>query len=212
LLPQGLVYHRAMRGLEILLIPVLVWPSLASAQEGTVSDTAQAGAAVERLSPAQLRSDQLDALFARLYTSEGDEGSRIIEKKIWDMWMMSDSPTAEALLQQGARAMNEGAPREALSILNRLVGTYPEFPEAWNKRATLYYLMKRDDEALLDIQRVLDLEPRHFGALSGRGLIYQRQKKYGLALESLRQALKINPGMEAVKAAVKDLERLEQGI
>jgi len=108
--------------------------------------------------------------------------------------------------------MNDGAPKESLSILNRLVGTYPNFPEAWSRRATLYYLMKRDTEALLDIQRVLDLEPRHFAALAGRGLIYQRQKKFTAARKAFEEALKLNPGLEAVKDAIKELERQERDI
>ena len=59
---------------------------------------------------------------------------------------------------------------------------------------------------------MLELEPRHFGALAGRGMIYQRAKKYTLALEAFREALRINPGMESVKQSIKDLEKIEQGI
>lgn len=162
--------------------------------------------------PAEVRAEQLDTLFARLTKSGSSEAARILEKRIWALWSTSDSPTAEALLQQATRAMNDGAPREALTILNRLVGTFPDFAEAWNRRATLFYLMKRDEEALLDIQRVLDIEPRHFGALAGRGLIYQRQKRYGEALESFEQALRLNPGLEAVKAAIQELRRTERDI
>ena len=168
--------------------------------------------AVDPRKPSEIRADQLDTLFARLTKSDNSAAAQAIEKKIWGLWTTSDSPTAEALLQQATRAMNEGAPKESLSILNRLIGTFPDFAEAWNRRATLYYMMKRDDEALLDIQRVLDLEPRHFGALAGRGLIYQRQKKYGEALEAFQQALRLNPGLEAVKGAVKELQRIERAI
>ncbi len=177
----------------------------------------RAGGTVEAVAPvpkkpAEARADQLDMLFARLYKSGGAEEAQPIERKIWTLWMASDSPTAEVLLAQAARAMDEGAPRQSLDILNRLIGSYPDFAEAWNKRATLYYLMKRDQDSLKDIDRVLDLEPRHFGALSGKGMILKRQKKYGAALEAFQEALTINPGMESVKASVKELERLEQGI
>jgi tetratricopeptide (TPR) repeat protein len=128
------------------------------------------------------------------------------------LWSSSDSATAEVLLQQASRAMKDGAPAESLKILDRLIGAYPDFAEAWNVRATLYYRMKRDDAALKDIEKVLDLEPRHFGALAGKGMILQRQKKYSAALEAFQQALAINPGLEAVKDSIKELERLEQGI
>jgi len=202
-----------MRSLAIIAVGVLVVAAPAAAKDSAqVEEGTTAAAATSRQKPAEIRADQLDALFARLYTSDGSDVSHAIEKKIWALWSTSDSPTAEALLQQATKAMDDGAPRESLSILNRLIGTYPDFAEAWNKRATLYFLMKRDEESLLDIQRVLDLEPRHFGALAGRGLIYQRQKKYSAAQDSFRQALKINPGMDSVKEALKDLQKLEQGI
>jgi tetratricopeptide (TPR) repeat protein len=116
------------------------------------------------------------------------------------------------LLQQATRAMNDGAPEPALAILNRLVGAQPDFAEAWNKRATLHFLMGNYEASLADIDKVLDLEPRHFGALSGRGMIYQRQKKYGAALAAFNDALAINPNMPSVKDAVQALEKLEQRI
>ena len=126
--------------------------------------------------------------------------------------MASDSPTAEILLRQATRAMNDGAPEPALAILNRLTGAYPDFAEAWNKRATLHFLMGNYDASLADIDKVLDLEPRHFGALSGRGMIHQRQKNYGAAISAFEEALAINPNMPSVKEAVKALEKIEQGI
>ncbi len=199
-----------MRGIRYGLILLAGLSLPATAQTNQVEAPAEAATAA--LSPAQKRADELDALFARLHQSDSDEAARALEKRIWALWTISDSPTAEALLQQATKAMNDGAPKESLSILNRLVGTYPNFPEAWNRRATLYYLMKRDTEALLDIQRVLDLEPRHFAALAGRGLIYQRQKKFTAARKAFEEALKLNPGLEAVKDAIKELERQERDI
>jgi Flp pilus assembly protein TadD len=73
-------------------------------------------------------------------------------------------------------------------------------------------MMKRDDQALMDIEKVLDLEPRHFGALAGKGVILERQKKYSAAREAYEQALAVNPTLEQVKDALKALDRLEQGI
>ena len=116
------------------------------------------------------------------------------------------------LLAQAQRAIEGGAPAEALSILDRLIGANPDFAEAWNKRATLYYMMKRDDQALADIAHVLDLEPRHFGALAGKGMILERQKKYSEARAAYEEALAVNPNLEQVKSALKELDRVEQGI
>jgi tetratricopeptide (TPR) repeat protein len=171
----------------------------------------QAAAPAEKpLKPAEMRAEQLDILFAHLHRP--GVSSDAVEQKILELWASSDSPTAEVLLQQSSRAIDDGAPAEALSILNTLVGAYPDFPEAWNKRATLYYMMKKDDLALKDIGHVLDLEPRHFGALAGKGMILERQKKYAAAREAYKDALAVNPTLEQVKDALKELDRKEQNI
>ena len=160
--------------------------------------------------PAEVRAEQLDVLFAEL--RKPGVQSDAVEEKIWALWSASDSPTAEVLLTQAQAAMDDGAPAEAMSILNRLIGANPGFAEAWNKRATLYYLMKKDDLALADIAHVLDLEPRHFGALAGKGVILARQKKFAAAREAYDEALAVNPTLDDVKAALKDIDKVEQGI
>jgi tetratricopeptide (TPR) repeat protein len=162
------------------------------------------------LKPAEKRAEQLDILFAHL--RRPGIPSTPVEQRIWALWASSDSPTAEVLLQQAARAIDDRAPAEALSILDRLVGAFPDYAEAWNKRATLYFMMKRDEQALKDLEKVLDLEPRHFGALAGRGVIFERQKKYSAARNAYKDALAVNPTLEQVKDALKALDRLEQGI
>ena len=199
-----------MRGLILIVSALVAFAVPVPAQEAAEPGDAPA-VEVAPKKPAEVRAEQLDTLLAKLYKSDGT-GAQGIEQKIWALWGASDSATAEVLLQQSGKAIDAGAPAEALSILDRLIGAYPDFAEAWNKRATLYYMMKRDDASLKDIEHVLDLEPRHFGALAGRGMIYQRQKKYSAALDSYRDALKINPGLEAVKDSIEQLERLEQGI
>ena len=160
--------------------------------------------------PAEMRADQLDTLFARL-RQPGIESSEV-ERQIWQLWGASDSPTATILLEQSTRAIDDGAPAEALAMLDRLIGAYPDFAEAWNKRATLYFMMKRYDASLADIAHTLDLEPRHFGALAGKGMILMRQKDYAGARAAYEEALAVNPNLEQVKEALKELDRLEQGI
>jgi tetratricopeptide (TPR) repeat protein len=187
-------------------LPDLPLPGAESAETAAEQPVAED----KPLKPAELREEQLDILFARLRSQPGDAES--IVQKIWSLWNASDSPTAEVLLQQAQRAINGRAPAEALSILDRLVGAYPDYAEAWNKRATLYYLMKRDEQALADIAKVLDLEPRHFGALAGKGMILTREKKYAAARQAYEEALAVNPTLEDVKAALKELDRVEQGI
>ena len=195
----------------ILALTAPAWAEVAPAVPPAEAPAVEAIPAEKPRKPAEMRAEQLDILFARLYASKGN-GTEGLVLKIWSLWSANDSPTAEVLLGQAARAMNEGAPAEALKILDRVIGANPDYAEAWNKRATLYFMMKRDEASLKDIDRVLDLEPRHFGALAGRGMIYQRQKKFGAALAAYREALSLNPGMEQVKESIKDLEKIEQGI
>lgn len=203
-----------MRGLPTLLA-VIALTSAALAEEAPAVEEAPPlpGAAApvqQQKSPAELRADQLDTLFAHLHR-KGMPSDKV-EERIWELWSASDSPTAEVLLAQSKRAIEDGAPAEALSILNRLIGANPDFAEAWNKRATLYFMMKKYDDALSDIAKVLDLEPRHFGALAGRGMILERQKKLSAAREAYEDALAANPTLEDVKAAIKEIDRVEQGI
>ncbi len=171
---------------------------------------ARAEPAPKPLKPAEVRAEQLDILFAHLHRS--GVSSEPVERKIWSLWAASDSPTAEVLLVQATRAISDGAPAEALSILDTLIGAEPDYAEAWNKRAMLYFMMKKDAVALKDIEKVLELEPRHFGALTGKAVIFQRQKKYSAARQAYEEALAVNPTLEQVKDALKALDRLEQAI
>ena len=104
------------------------------AQEA-VEATDAASVAVKKMSEAERRSESLDRLFARLHQARPDDDNQRIEQKIWELWSSSDSPTAEVLLHQASKAMDDGAPAESLKILDKLVDVYPDFPEAWNRRA-----------------------------------------------------------------------------
>ena len=191
--------------IALLLLPLASLPA-------QVQEAREPAGEVVRRSQAEVRAEALDSLFARLRKVSGEEEARIAERAIWQLWMSSDSPTAELLLKQATEAMNKAALEPSLAILDRLVAVHPDFAEAWNKRATLYFMMGRFDDSLADIDKVLDLEPRHFGALSGRGMIYRKEGKLSDALAAFRDALAVNPTMGSVKDAVKELEKLEQPI
>jgi len=167
---------------------------------------------VERKSPAELRSDTLDSLFARLRKVGSPQEAQMVETAIWEIWMRSDSPTAELLLGQSVKALRTGDEQASLSILDRLIKVHPEFTEAWNKRATVYFLIGRYDDSLADIQRVLDQEPRHFGALSGLGMIKREQGDLRAALAAFRDALAVNPQLQGAKQAVEELAADERAI
>jgi tetratricopeptide (TPR) repeat protein len=158
--------------------------------------------------PAAAASDTLDALFAKLRDpATGSEVLRI-EPQIWDLWMHGGSNAQNEMLAKATVSMNVGDGPGALKQLDALLVEAPGFAEAWNKRATLLFLMGRFDDSLADIVKVLELEPRHFGALSGRGMILMRQNKNAEALAAFKEALNINPKMVGAQLAVQQLEKL----
>jgi len=167
---------------------------------------------VDRKSPAEIRSDLLDSLFARLHKVGSSAEAQTVERAIWELWMRSDSPTAELLLTQAVKALGAGEEQASLSILDRLVAVHPEFAEAWNKRATVYFMIGRYNDSLSDINHVLELEPRHFGALSGLAMIKQQQGDKKAALAAFRDALAVNPQLEGARQAVEELAADEEDI
>lgn len=96
---------------------------------------------------------------------------------------------------------------DAVSIYTRVIAIDPDFAEGWNRRATIYYLMGEYDLSTQDVEKTLALEPRHFGALSGQGLIYLRQEKPARAVEYFRQALDVNPHMRNIRHNLESLEK-----
>lgn len=164
-----------------------------------------------QLSAAQQRDVQLDSLFGELRGSDA-ANAPAVASKIWDVWARPSSATAEVLLQEASTAMAASDYDTAQVVLTKLIAAYPDFAEAYNRRATLFFVTGKYDESLKDIDKVLELEPRHFGALAGRGMIYQKQQKWSQALAAFEEALKINPGMMDVKAAINSIEKLERDI
>ena len=166
--------------------------------------------AVPMPAPEQKKFDEiaqvLDRLFGQLHKADNEQSGKAIEQAIWQLWAQSGSPTADVLLQQATRAMSANSHPAALRILDTIVEIKPDFAEAWNKRATVYYLERDFKRSLADIEMVLDLEPRHFGALSGLGMIRREQGDNKGALKAFRRALVIHPHQPSAKRAVKELE------
>ena len=112
---------------------------------------------------------------------------------IWQIWIEFDDRAVELLMEDGMAAMARRDYRGALGKFDQIVHIAPDFAEGWNKRATVHYLIGNYGESLSDIEKTLALEPRHFGALSGRGLVYIELEEEVLALESFEAALKVHP-------------------
>jgi tetratricopeptide (TPR) repeat protein len=190
----------------IALLLLMASPVLGADGAADTASTAPA------LSQAQMREDLLDSLFARLRMAHSGREAKLAEDAIWKMWMSSDSPSAEAMLTQATKAMGAEQNDAALLILGNLVSLQPQFAEAWNKRATLYFTMHQYAQSLADIDKVLDLEPRHFGALAGLGMIKLQQGDLPGALSAYKRALSINPNMPGVKHAIEEIESQQRPI
>jgi tetratricopeptide (TPR) repeat protein len=161
---------------------------------------------------ADQRDDRLPALFKLLKTTDMPDQAQQAEVQIWSIWTRhGDDEKANFLMEQGMGLMGGGHLKEALGVFHKLVASNPEFAEAWNKRATVLYLMERLEESVTDIHETLKLEPNHFGALSGLGLIYLSVDELKGALKAFKAALEINPHMPGPKFRVKQLEEHLKG-
>jgi tetratricopeptide (TPR) repeat protein len=148
----------------------------------------------------------LDALFERLKVTGDATEARGIEAEIWRRWLDSGDAEVNRLMSWTIAAMNARAYALALQYLNTIVLTKPDFPEGWNKRATLYWLAGDYERSLADIERTLALEPRHWGALAGRGMILRDRGEYKQAVAAFRAALEIDPNLEDVRVGLRVLE------
>jgi tetratricopeptide (TPR) repeat protein len=152
------------------------------------------------------QAELLDGLLGRLRLASSDDEAKLLEHGVWELWSRSGSPTADLLVEQAMKASNAGQTVKAIAILTTVIDDNPTYAEAWNKRATVYYTIGDYDHSLADIAKVLELEPRHFGALAGQGMIYNAQGKSADAIRSLKRALAINPHLEAAQKALKEIE------
>jgi tetratricopeptide (TPR) repeat protein len=150
----------------------------------------------------------LDELFERLLSTSDPTEGRLITREIWVRWHEFDDTNINILLRNGVALMTAGNFNSALALFNRIVRRAPDFAEGWNKRATVLYMLDRNDESLSDIRQTLELEPRHFGALSGLGLIYMDSGNYGAALIAFRSARDLNPHMPGVSENIERAESL----
>jgi tetratricopeptide (TPR) repeat protein len=161
------------------------------------------------------RADQddprLDGLFQRLQHTPNAAEAQVVEQQIWQVWLESGNAAINRLMQQGVFAMSEQDYPTALQTFTRMVDQAPEFAEGWNKRATVYYLMGNWRASVRDIQRTLALEPRHFGALFGLGLIYQELDQPEAALRSFEATLVLNPHSESTRQMIEQLRQELRG-
>jgi len=153
----------------------------------------------------------LDFLFGALKAAPDDASARHVEARIWAIWLQTPSDTAALLMMRAKAAMDAQQTDVALKLLDAVIKLRPDYIEAWNRRATLYYLRNDYARSLEDIEQVLVREPRHFGALAGLGMIMQDLGDEKRALDAFRRALAIDPHLEKVPELVKTLSEKVEG-
>lgn len=169
------------------------------------SETLSLVAHLPQRRPAPGLPGRLEQLFRHLAA-----GARDVEDEIWHLWMQHPHHAASRVLDRAADDIAAQRFDLAETRLHRLLRACPDFPEAWNKSATLYYVMERDHESVQAIHRTLELEPRHFGALSALGEICMGLGDRDAALLAFTAALRINPHLDSARASVAQL--LEAGL
>ena len=155
---------------------------------------------------ADQRDPVLNNLFADLQATQGS-AALTVQNRIWEVWHQSGSDMVDLLLVDAREAMQMGLFGQAEEQLDSAIDLAPDFAEGWNRRATLRFIRRNYVGSIEDIQKVLDLEPRHFGALSGLGMIYDRIEQPEAALHAFQEALMINPHMAEIRQRADEIAK-----
>ena len=152
---------------------------------------------------------ELNNLFDKLKITNNNLSAKKIENEIWKLWTTHPSkPTLTDLLAKGSYYMSQNQLNNAYKLFSKIIKLDPEWAEAWNKRATVLYLMGNYELSQNDIDVVLNLEKRHFGALAGQGLVQTALNNYQKAINSYKEVEKIYPSMESPKLMIPKLKEL----
>ena len=167
--------------------------------------------------PVQACADQndpkLDDLFIALQASPSETQAANIEIEIWTRWGDHPyDPFANRQMKKGIELMNSGHLVAAEDVFSRIINSHPDFAEAWNKRATVRFFRGNDTGSASDILQVIKLEPRHFGALSGLGMIRVRAGDFEGALKAYKAAQRMNPYLRQIKAIIDQLGKKLKGL
>lgn len=196
---RGRAHRRAMvRRLVVAMLGLAACPAL-------LPSLAQTPALKRVADPERARS--LDALFKGLKAARGDGEADELVGRIWETWTRSGRADVDRLMEEGIGYLSIQRLSAAHDRFTEAIEAAPDFAEAWNKRATVLFLMREHEQSLADIEKVLALEPRHFGALAGRGMIHAHAGRWKEALDAYQQALAVNPYLKERETIIPELER-----
>lgn len=151
---------------------------------------------------------RLDTLFADLVNAPNPGLAQSVQQEIWSVWFETEDAKAGEMLEAARQSAQTGSVTEAVVMFDTLVQTFPDWAEAWNQRAIVRYLMGDYEGSIEDVDRALDLEPRHFGAMSGRGQCLMQLERYDGALAAFENALAINPWLSSITQQIEMLKAI----
>ena len=154
---------------------------------------------------------RLDKLFAELKSIDNRHTAENVTAEIWSIWRYTGDPAVVWMMNESQRYMTVGELDSALGGYAMIINAAPDFAEGWHKRATVYFLMGNYPASIMDIKKTVTLEPRHFGAFAGLGLIYLRLGQERAALKALERALEINPHLFGTRQKVDELREKLNG-
>jgi tetratricopeptide (TPR) repeat protein len=157
------------------------------------------------------RLNDIEFLFGALKAAPDATSAKAIEDRIWAVWIVSRSDTANLLMTRVKTAIDAKDLDLAVKLLDAIIAIKPDYVEAWNRRATIHYMRKDFNRSLADIRQILAREPRHFGALAGLGLIMQDLGDDKRALEVYRRALDVHPHLPRIPDLIKSLTEKVEG-
>lgn len=189
---------------------------------GTAEDKPEGGKQLAEMEKAQSDKDSNDPqkalenlsqeLLDKLKTVASEEEAATIEEEIWDAWLVSGSPTVDIMMKRGLEYQESQDAQSARDMFDRALAVKPDYAEAWNRRALLFFNDGKYDEAIADLESTLTYEPRHFGAWIGLGMIFESIDRPDAALKAYRKALEIHPHAAAAQQGEKRLSRTVEGM
>jgi len=181
-------------------MPVAAMAQQEQAPAASPANLPEGGATV-----AQKRTAELDRLFLELRKAHNEAKAKRIANQIYGIWNQSGSATIDLMMQWANSAMREKKYPVAMDFLNEVIVLKPDYAEGWNRRATLFFLMNDYGGAMRDINKTLQLEPRHFAALAGMGSILKETGRKEMAMHAYERALAIYPMMREVQKEVGEI-------
>ena len=209
-----------MRRIQILLLAALTvlataaFPQAPASRQEALAGLASANASMRAAAVVWIARNGAAGDASPLYERLRDESSMVrayAEQALWMLWSRSGDEAVDRLLERGIDEMHSGRHAEAIATFSEVIRRKPAFAEGWNKRATALYLAGEYQRSLADCAEVIKRNPRHFGALSGSGLVSLELEQERQALDWFRRALEVNPNMSAIQVEARRLEELLRG-